>query len=827
MNDTLSHRYLAAKRDLFYKVLSRRLNPMQCEAVTTTEGPVLVLAGAGSGKTTVLVQRVAHIIKYGRGCLCEDIPDDLTPERVEELESALSLGEEEIEQGILPEFICDPCPPWAMLCITFTNKAAREIKERLAAAFDDESIPEQIWAGTFHSICLRILRKFCAQTDFKDGFTIYDTDDKRMLLSDIMKELKIDDKKLPLKSVAAEISRRKDELQLPSDMAVGDNARTRDICRIYEVYQERLRRFNAMDFDDIIMQTVRLLQNSEEARGWCQRKFRYVSVDEYQDTNVAQFRLTELLSGGYRNIMVVGDDDQSIYRFRGATVENILSFDRVYADCAVIKLEQNYRSTRTILDAANAVISHNSDRHQKTLWSASGAGEQISLATCANQYDEARYITDKITAGVVREKRRYRDYAVLYRINEMGRSLESGFARSGIPYRVLGTQRFYDRKEIKDMMAYLCVICNHEDTGRLKRIINEPKRKLGAVSVDAAEAIGDGTGRSLFDVLAHADEYPVLSRSAEAMRGFARLILSFDPETPPSTLLTDVFERTGYRQMLEEEGEVAHTRIQSVEEFISAAVEYEARAEGGTLSGFLEEVELISDVDKYDEDADAVVLMTVHSAKGLEFPVVFLPGMEEGIFPGSQALNDPAEMSEERRLAYVALTRAKEKIYITHAAERVLYGHTASNPLSRFVSREIPASLLSEEEKRAPAFAPPHTYYGGGGRPGTAGFYRGGSRTSAPASRPTGNRKPNVSDRAYTPPVGGMAMPRTAPGNRDDYRYGVEKFPAGTEVIHAVFGSGKILSAKDMGGDVLYEVAFDDGSIKKLMATFARLEKKQ
>lgn len=843
MNGTLSERYLAAKRALFLRVLSQHLNDKQCEAVTATEGPVLILAGAGSGKTTVLVRRVAHIIKYGDGYATDNVPDDITEEQVTELESALSLPPAEIEEGILPEFISHPCPPWAMLCITFTNKAAREIRERLAASFDDETIPEQIWAGTFHSVCLRILRKFAAQTPFREGFTIYDTDDKRMLLSTIMKDLKIDDKKLPLKAVAAEISRQKDELCLPSDMATGDNPRMRDVARIYEEYQARLQRFNAMDFDDIILQTVRLLQNSTEAREWCQRKFRYVSVDEYQDTNVAQFRLTELLSGGSRNIMVVGDDDQSIYRFRGATVENILSFDRVYTDCTVIKLEQNYRSTRTILDAANAVISHNSDRHSKTLWCAAGTGERITLVTCQNQYDEARFICDRITLDVVREKRRYRDFAVLYRINEMGRSLESAFAKSGIPYRVLGTQRFYDRKEIKDIMAYLCVICNPEDTGRLKRIINEPKRKLGAVSVDAAEAIGEATGRCLFEVLAHADEYPVLSRSAETMTAFSRLIRSFDPEKNPSALIDEVFVRTGYRQMLEDEGEVAQTRIQSVEEFISAAVEYEKRTDGGTLNGFLEEVELVSDVDKYDEDADAVVLMTIHSAKGLEFPVVFLPGMEEGIFPGSQALDDPSEMSEERRLAYVALTRAKEKIYISHAAERVLYGRTTNNPLSRFVRKEIPEELIDEEEKRTPAFTPPHTFYGSGGRPwsGNAGRQEGGSggfRSFVPGQRSsarpqaggrtqTGGRKPKTSDRVYTPPTGGMAMPRTAPGARQDERWGIEKFPVGTIVVHAAFGEGKILSVKDMGGDVLYEVAFNDGTVKKLMATFARLERKE
>lgn len=815
MSMSLSERYITIKRKLFEKVLREHLNPMQCQAVLATEGPVLVLAGAGSGKTTVLVKRIAHIIKYGAGYSTDHVPEGLTEEKVASLEQALALSPAEIEEGILPEFIYRPCPPWSMLAITFTNKVAAEIKERLANAFDDPNISEDIWAGTFHSICLRILRRWCEEAGYKPGFTIYDTDDKRMLLTSIMKELKIDDKKLPVKAIAAEISRAKDELEGPDDIAIGNDRRLADIVAVYRAYQNKLRTFNAMDFDDIIMQTVRLLQNCEEARQTCQKRFRYVSVDEYQDTNIAQFRLTELLSGGSRNIMVVGDDDQSIYRFRGATVENILSFDRVYQDCTTIKLEQNYRSTKTILDAANAVIAHNKDRHSKTLWCAAGAGESITLALCPNQYEEARFITDRITAGVVRERRRYRDYAVLYRINEMGRSLESGFAKSGIPYRVLGTQRFYDRKEIKDIASYLCVILNRDDTGRLKRIINEPKRKLGAASVNAAELIGEVSGRSLFEVLSHADEYPALARSASAMKDFATLIDSFDSEKLPSALLQEVFERTGYKQMLIDEGEASKVRIQSVEEFISAAVEYEKRTETPTLGGFLEEIELVSDVDKYDENADAVVLMTIHSAKGLEFPIVFLPGMEEGIFPGTQVQTDPSELSEERRLAYVALTRAKEKVIISHARERTLYGRTTTNRLSRFVANEIPEALISEEAQDATFhFEPPRAYYSsarefGYGRP----------------SQPSRSRKPATSDRTYTPPSS-SAFSSTSQAKKTPSSFGVERFEIGCEVTHAVFGSGKIISAKDMGGDVLYEVAFDDGTTKKLMATFARLKRK-
>ena len=804
MNEILASRYLAAKRRLFEKVVGEQLNDKQRDAVLSTEGPLLVLAGAGSGKTTVLVRRIAHIIKYGRGYESDFTPKNITEEQVKALEEAISLPSEEIEESILPEFIASPCPPWGMLAITFTNKAAKEIKERLAQAFDDEEISDQIWAGTFHSICLRILRKFAKEAGFSESFTIYDTDDKRILLSDIMRALSINEKMLPAKSVAAEISRFKDNLTDVNDVET-HNVREADIKRVYAEYQKRLKQYNALDFDDIIFRTVRLLQNCEAARAWCQNKFHYVSVDEYQDTNPAQFRLSELLSDGKKNIMVVGDDDQSIYRFRGATVENILSFDTVYEDCKVIKLEQNYRSTKHILDAANAVISHNRERHSKKLWCAKGEGEKISLHTCENQYAEARYITDTITSCVVRNGRRYRDFAVLYRVNEMGRSLESGFARSGIPYRVLGTQRFYDRKEIKDMIAYLCLIENKADDGRLKRIINEPKRKLGAVAVDTAELIAQETGQSIFEVVRNAEAYPALSRCADAMISFANLIESFDTEeTLPSKILSDIFERTGYKAMLEDEGDVAKVRIDSVGEFISAALEYEQKTDEPSLQEFLEEIELVADVDKYDENADAVVLMTIHSAKGLEFPVVFLPGMEEGIFPGTKAFSDPTELGEERRLAYVALTRAKEKIYISHTSERMLYGRTTMPRLSRFVADEIPENLLLCE-KPPVGFAPPRTVYG---------------------SAHTTRRRPAESNRTYVSPMSAPAFSRAAPGAKTkEEGYGIERFAVGTAVRHSAFGEGEILSVKDLGGDILYEVKFDDGTTKKLMATFARLEK--
>ena len=813
MMTDLKTRYLAAKRRLFMLVWQRKLNPQQCEAVFRINGPLLVLAGAGSGKTTVLVNRICFLIKYGNAYHSDLVPE-LTEADVVALETVAGEAEsgalplDMIEADILPEFITEPCPPWAVLAITFTNKAAREIKERLASSLGDDSISNEIWAGTFHSICVRILRRFGELVGYRPGFTIYDTDDKRRLISDIMKRLGISDKILPLKTVANAISAAKDSLRTPEKYTVNPrNPRDRDILRIYAEYQRTLAEFNALDFDDIIMKTVELLENHDEPRKYYQEKFRYVCIDEYQDTNPAQFRLSELLAERHRNIMVVGDDDQSIYRFRGATVENILSFDRIYEDATVIKLEQNYRSTKTILDAANAVIAHNADRHGKRLWCKAGVGEPITLHVSDSQGDEARYITDTIMHTVIHEKKRYRDFAVLYRINELSRALEGGFAKSGIPYRVLGSQRFYDRKEIRDIVAYLYLILSESDNQRLKRIINEPKRKIGAATVEAVEAISLAEGRPMLEVMRAADAYPALSKAAARLTEFVALIDSLRrAECAPSALINLVFEKTGYKAMLESEGEVSKGRIDSVNEFVSAAVEYESRIgdDTPTLAGFLEEVALVSDVDKYDEDADAVVLMTIHSAKGLEFPIVFLAGMEDGVFPGMQSIVEPSEMSEERRLAYVAITRAKERLYITHTSERMMYGRTVSNPLSRFVREEIPEELTKRDAPR-PRFTPA------------------GSRTQTPFG--SAQRQPSQTYLGGELSRRADAAAGAAPARQGGRNFGLVRYSDGTRVSHGIFGAGTVLSSRDMGGDILYEVAFDSGATKKLMATFARLKK--
>ena len=801
----IKERFIKAKRALFDKVYSEFLNPEQRRAVFTIGGPLLVLAGAGSGKTTVLVNRVAYIIKYGNAYYSDHLPDDVDMDTVEALEKALEMSPEDISD-ILPQFITSPCPPWSVLAITFTNKAAGEIKSRLLDVFGDEEIAKSVWAGTFHSICLRILRKYGERLGLREGFSIYDTDDKKRMITACMKELEIDEKKLSAKVIANAISMSKDNLKHPEEMTVTRDPRSKSVQSVYELYQKKMLANNAVDFDDIIMLTVELLRDHEDILEYYQNKFRYVLVDEYQDTNYAQFVLTKLISDGRRNIMVVGDDDQSIYRFRGATIENILNFDRTYTDATVIKLEQNYRSTANILAAANAVIAHNKDRHDKKLWCSKGAGDKIIIKQADDQNDEGRYIVDKVIKGVRIDGRKYSDFAVLYRMNALGRALQTAFTKSGVPFRVVGDMGFYDRKEVKDMIAYLSVVSYPGDNLRLKRIINEPKRKIGATTVEAIESLANSSGLSMYNIIERIDEYPVLSKSREKLVGFTSLIEEIKTGyNLPSEMLTALFEKSGYHDMLKSEGFEGEGKIENVNELITAALEYEKRVSDSgdepTLTGFLEEVFLISDVDKYDESADAVVLMTVHAAKGLEFPVVFLAGMEDGIFPSEQNRESEMEMSEERRLAYVAITRAKELLYISYAKERMMYGRTLYGRLSGFISDELPIELTTREEQRREP--PPR-------RIDNYNTYRETPKSAA-----------WVSDELYRRPE----INSTRDNKRGAEKFGVEKFSAGDRVVHAMFGNGTIVSSRDMGGDVLYEVSFDNGQTKKLMATFAKLKK--
>lgn len=791
----LLDRYHAIKRQLFDRYY-HTMNEKQREALYCVNGPLLVLAGAGTGKTTVLVNRIAHIIRYGNAYEdCSDVPG-ITEQSLAAMEEALSLPPQEL-CPLLSEYAVSPCPPWAVLAITFTNKAANEIKERLAALLGEQA--EEIWAGTFHSICMRILRRYGDRVGYAPGFTIYDTDDCKKVVAECLKQQNIDEKQLPIKQVLSAVSRAKDQLQTPEDFSAlaGSDFRKSQIATVYELYQKKLQDANALDFDDIIMQTVFLLRSCEEARSYYQGRFRYVMVDEYQDTNHAQFYLTALLSGKFQNLMVVGDDDQSIYKFRGATIENILQFDKTYPAANVIKLEQNYRSTKRILAAANSVIRNNFGRRGKELWCKGEQGEPIVVRRLDNQLDEAKYIVDKIMELKIREKRNFSDFAVLYRMNAQSLNLEQIFAKSGLPHRLLGGVRFYERKEVKDILSYLAVIHNPRDDLRLRRIINEPKRKIGEATVTALNNIAAFEGVSMFEAMKHAQSYTAIAKSAGKLNEFVALIeqlQKIEREEPLSVLFRKTIELSGYRDMLVRGGAAEEDRLQNIEELVSNAVEYEQRTENATLESYLEEISLVSDIDNYDKEADAVVLMTIHSAKGLEFPVVFLPGMEEGVFPSSQSSLYPEELEEERRLAYVAITRAKERLYATHVRERLLYGKTQFNPRSRFID-EIPEEYLLQEQPRhreepIEATVPQEPAY------------------------PSKKRKKTISEEFFR-----RSDLSAAVGKTRSY----ERFAVGQRVSHLTFGKGTVLSVREVGADLLYEIAFDTIGTKKLMATYAKL----
>ncbi len=784
----LQMRFQAAKRALFDRLYDN-LNERQREAVYSVNGPLLILAGAGSGKTTVLVSRIAHILRYGNAYYSEKLPPELDEGEVAELEAAVSLPKEQIET-LLDRYADDPAPAWSVLSITFTNKAANEMKERLAKRVGESA--GDIWAGTFHSVSIRLLRRFGERIGLKSGFTIYDADDTKKLLINIIRDLRLDDRMYQPRSVQNAISRAKDSLLTPDAFeAQAKDFRQREIAKIYAEYQKRLVEANALDFDDIIMRTVELLQTDAEVLGYCQNRFRYVCVDEYQDTNHAQFVMTEIISEKRRNLMVVGDDDQSIYRFRGADIHNILDFDNAIPDAKVIKLEQNYRSTKSILDVANTIIANNKGRHEKKLFTSREEGSKVFLKQLGNQNEEARFIIDKITELKNKEGRSLSDFAVLYRLNALSNSFEIAFAKSGLPYRVLGGMRFFERKEIKDIVAYLCVVNNPDDSLHLMRIINEPKRKIGDTTVSAVAELARLEGRSMFDIMQNAYQYVSLQKAADRLVAFTELILGLREiaETEElSVLVEKTLELTGYREMLISGGRETEDKLENCEELISNAVEYMARTPDGTLLGFLEEAALVADIDNYDPSADAVVLMTVHSAKGLEFPVVFLPGLEENIFPSSQANTDEEELEEERRLAYVAVTRAKDRLFCTHAHERLLYGKTQYNRLSRFWD-EIPDGLMEKPlEKR--------------------------ERASMLSERAIYKKPERTLSSEMTSKPSFSATPKRAVGVR---------FSPGDRVKHPAFGVGVVLTAQSVGADMLYEVAFENVGTKKMMGTYARL----
>lgn len=604
------------------------MNTMQQQAVFTTEGPLLILAGAGSGKTTVLVNRIAYILQSGL------------------------------------------CNPWNILAITFTNKAAGELKDRICAA-----VPEggaDIWAATFHSTCARILRRYGDRIGYSSHFTVYGTDDQKRLIKDISKQLGIDDKRTPAKAVISEISKAKDKMQSPQDMLkqAEFDSRKVEIAKIYEIYQSRLKTSDAMDFDDLLCNAVELFEHCPDILEFYQRQFKYIMVDEYQDTNKVQYKFVSMLAQKHGNICVVGDDDQSIYKFRGATIENILSFENTFKGAKVIRLEQNYRSTSTILDAANGVISNNTIRKGKTLWTENPKGDKIELHTCDSERDEAMFVAKTIMDGVA-DGRKYSDYAVLYRTNAQSNAIEQALSRSGIPHRIIGGHRFYEREEIRDMVAYLQVVNNPHDDVRLSRIINVPKRGIGARTVQVAAEIAAGLGESIYSVIKEADSYPQLSRAASKLKGFVSLVDGFlEAEESGDYTLAELYnliiEHTNYENYLKLEKENPEVRIENIEELSSNIIKFEEDyGDEADLSNFLEEISLLSDIDNYDSESDSCVMMTLHSAKGLEFPVVFITGMEEGLFPSIASMMNPEEINEERRLAYVGITRAKQKLYLT------------------------------------------------------------------------------------------------------------------------------------------------------------------
>ena len=731
-----------------------KLNERQKEAVLATEGPVLVLAGAGSGKTTVLVNRIAYMI-----------------------------SEKHIR-------------PWNILAITFTNKAAREMKDRIERLLGDTA--KDMWIGTFHSVCVRILRSCIDLLGYSRDFVIYDTADTKTVMKECLRELDIDEKSFPVRNVLSIISNAKNDLM---DAATFENVYKSDyrmsiIAKIYYRYQTKLRKNNAVDFDDIILNTVKILSENPDVLSKYQDKFQYILVDEYQDTNNSQYLLINLLAQANRNLCVVGDDDQSIYKFRGANIGNILNFEDDYSDVQKITLDQNYRSTQNILDAANSVISNNKGRMGKSLWTSNGDGNKVFVYTGTNEYDEARYIARQIKKHFD-EQGSFSDCAILYRTNAQSRVIEEMLMRESVPYKVLSGLRFYDRKEIKDIIAYLRVVYNPNDDVSLARIINEPKRKIGNATLEKARNIAREKETSLYDVISHADDYPEFKTAIKKLLSFSEIIQSLIKLKDTVTIedLTGrILNNTGYMPALVmEDTTESKTRIENLGEFISVITEFEKNEEtGNTLGEFLENISLVSDIDGYDENEDSAVLMTIHSAKGLEFPIVFLSGLEEGLFPGMRSMESDDDIEEERRLCYVAITRAKEQLYITKTISRTIHGKTMPTTASRFF-KEIPVEYLEDKTTLQPKVAKVMQDLG--------------VRNAAAPKKEVYMTK-------------GFGSSVKSSGSTD-----YSKFKAGDTVEHRTFGRGEILKATPCGNDCILEIQFESIGFKRLMAAFAKVKK--
>ena len=875
-------------RDTYIEKQFGRLNEMQRAAVFTTSGPLLILAGAGSGKTTVLVNRIANLIRFGSAHGSSWTPREVTEDDVKALRTALMTGTDAPGwlDGMLRK---DAVRSWNVMAITFTNKAAGELKERLRNMLGGEE-GDEVFASTFHSACVRILRRWAEEIGYPRSFTIYDTDDSQRVMKTVYKELSVDDKFFPVKSAINQMSRWKDQLVSPAEALQTPAKDTKGAlaARVYAAYEKKLKEAGAFDFDDLIYQTVQLLAEHKEVRDFYQNKYRYLLVDEYQDTSVAQFRLVSLLTGPEKNICVVGDDDQSIYRFRGATIENILNFERVYPGTKTIRLEQNYRSTSNILNAANCVIQHNTERKGKTLWTQNGEGDKVQVYTAENEQDEASHIAD-IIGQHLREGGHLADHAVLYRMNAQSAPLESYFTRAGIPHKIVGGQRFNDRKEVKDIHSYMSIVANPRDDVRLRRIINEPARKIGAATIDVIADLAGQEGVSMLEIIRHADQYAKLSRAIAPLYKFYQIYERLQDSLENKTLdefASDVIEITGYKAMLEADAAKGHEdaadRLQNLGQLVNNVKNYcDQQGEEASLEGYLEDIALISDIDNYNESADQVVLMTIHSAKGLEFPYVFLIGMEEGVFPSEMSKYSEADLEEERRLAYVGITRAKKELYISNSVTRMLYGRTQRNEPSRFL-REIEPEYL--EETRSPVLEQRSRLGGWGSNysdtvPGGASGYSGasgwgrGSSSYGSYGGSTGygnrsgylNREYNAGESrgfgsgyagrgssssgygssygSHSGSVGGSggfgsgysrpAVPKTpakqinftgTPATKTNANT-TKHYEPGDVVEHKVFGRGTVVAVKPAAGDQIVEIRFEKVGIKKTMANFAPLTK--
>ncbi|MBQ8611110.1 MAG: UvrD-helicase domain-containing protein [Oscillospiraceae bacterium] len=870
MENQLTTTFLALRRAYIEKCFGR-LNDRQREAVFYGTGPLLLLAGAGSGKTTVLVNRIANLIRFGDAYESDEIYGTPTPEDITELQGLLTYADRTPSARMEQLLRVGGLLPYHVLAITFTNKAAGELKSRLSSMLGQAG--QDVNASTFHSACVRILRRSGELLGYPKSFTIYDTDDAQRAMKEVYKALNVDDKFLPVKSALSSIGRLKDQMVSPEDAATESRGdiRTQLVGKVYAAYQQKLKSAGAMDFDDLIYQTVRLFENFPEELAMYQRKFRYILVDEYQDTSHAQFRLVELLGAAHRNVCVVGDDDQSIYRFRGATIENILNFENQFAGAKVIRLEQNYRSTSNILNAANSVIANNAGRKGKTLWTENGDGDRVIHFVSENETDEAQNVA-QIISDHVANGGTLRDCAVLYRMNAQSGPVETYFVRAGLPYKIIGGHKFYDRKEVKDMLAYLSILSNPKDDLRLARIINEPGRKIGGATMDTVAALAADEGVSMLEIVSRAASYPSLSRASKALAGFWSIYESLREaaETLPlEELLGEVAEISGYKAMLEAQGEEGQTRMENIGQLMNAIKVYaDAQGAEASLAGFLEETALITDLDNYDENADVVVLMTLHAAKGLEFPLVFIVGMEEGIFPSEMSGFSREDLEEERRLCYVGITRAKKQLWLCSAASRMIFGQTRRNRPSRFLE-EIGSAYMEEQESDTRAemrtarsgwagyesdswqpsgyqrqsfgarnFEPnyqPSNYTGGGLRmaannnintntnPAVSHSAADGEFSIRSAyereSRRAGSFDTSTSFASRSSLMNSDTAAKAQPAAK---KTSGAKYAVGDSVQHKVFGQGTVLSVTPVGGDMLVEVQFASAT-KKMMANYAPL----